>query len=488
MVEINIVNLQKNCKKRFVLSACMYTFQGYSLLLEEQGVVASRILFEGGSVSKYCIEEVILDKNAEIIVFFPKDVISILDTLKKIALLLNMLPDERSVVLYGKIPGFWLCCTLNNLVNDKKKLSKLIVSSTCYFEEHFKKNKEIHDYNDLSLNSKSTALTCKGNLKYLTKREIDILLYHFRGVKVNEQCKRLGLSNKTIYTHRKNALQKLQMIFSYPTQYKPSRIKNDPKMVGYDCALTNREMEIYNALLKGEIFPVYQVITNSKMQVVGFEVLLRWNQNGKIIKPMLFLRDINNLNVWIEITALVTYAAVSCINRYNGKFYYSVNIPPQLASGSTLPKMAKKAIEMLLRPQWANKLVFEFAETIDVIKNPEVPETMKKLRSTGCRLFLDDCLSNHQVMFPVRQVRFDGFKLDKDIIDQFETNDNDCNLIKTIQFYCDMTGKDCVAEGVDSKKKFDELVALGIKNFQGHYLAEAVRREELDSIVKSFYK
>lgn len=148
--------------------------------------------------------------------------------------------------------------------------------------------------------------------------------------------------------------------------------------------------------------------------------------------------------------------------------------------------MDSKAIEMLLKPQWADKLVFEFAETIDVTKDKAIPETMQRLRNTGCRLFLDDCFSNHQTMFPVRQVHFDGLKLDRDIVEQFVANDGDYNLIKAIQFYSDITGTACVAEGVDSQEKFDKLVSLGIKSFQGYYLSRAVKEEELDRMVRLF--
>lgn len=148
--------------------------------------------------------------------------------------------------------------------------------------------------------------------------------------------------------------------------------------------------------------------------------------------------------------------------------------------------MAKKAIEMLFKPHWAEKLVFEFAETIDVTKDNAIPETMRRLRNTGCRLFLDDCFSNHHTMFPVRHIHFDGLKLDRDLVEQFVANDNDYNLIKAIQIYSDMSGSDCVAEGVDSEEKFEKLIALGVKNFQGYYLSRAVREDELDRMVRLF--
>ncbi len=49
--------------------------------------------------------------------------------------------------------------------------------------------------------------------------------------------------------------------------------------------------------------------------------------------------------------------------------------------------MAKKAVEMLLKPQWAGKIVFELAEAIDVTKDPNIPVTLQRLRAEGVGCF-----------------------------------------------------------------------------------------------------
>lgn len=486
MIQRNTGYAFMHCEKEFVISACSYTFQGYRFLLKEQGRIASRIIFDGDEVSQSNIQEIILDQFAEITVFLGQDAVTLLGTLKKLASLLNVLPFVRSVLLYGEIPGGWLRHTLGNLVNNKEVISKVRVIKISDIECCVKKSKIISQGVDVSLHGESFHHVYNSNFNCLTKREFEVILNYFRGMTVQEQCKKMGLSNKTIYIHRKEGLSKLQLINPWLRDLTTARLERVRKKNHEHELLSKNEMDIYGALYKGDIFPVYQVITDYRKHVVGFEILLRWNQNGKIITPILFLSDISNIKIWLKITALVIHAAVSGINKYNGKFYFSVNIPPQLAYGNSLPRMAKKAVEMLLKPQWADKLVFEFAETIDVTKNQGVPETMKQLRSTGCRLFLDDCFSDHQVMFPVRQIHFDGLKLDKDIIDHFVANDNDYNLIKAIQAYSDMIGSDCIAEGVDSQEKFDKLVSLGVKSFQGYYLAKAVREDELDRMVKLF--
>lgn len=473
-------------EQSFVISACGFTFQGYSLMLNKYGIQASHIHFNGDEVSPQDVENILVNHNARIVVFLGKGIINLLESLKRLASVLNALPVIRRVTLYGDIPDGWLYRTLGSLLNNTHQLSLIRIASisdiiSCFDTHH-------NGFNDRSrlLRDYNKAISAQENLKWLTRREIDVLLHFYRGMSVKQLCDKMALSNKTVYTHRKEGVLKLHLIKRWLHDPHNFKAEGSIKRQTQNAGFTDKEVEIFKALHNKEIFPAYQIITDRDKKGVGFEILIRWNKNGKIVKPASFLTDICNYEIWLKMTALVIHAAVSGINKYNGKYYFSVNIPPRLASGNALPDMARKAISMLLKPQWAEKLVFEFAEDIDVTKDKRIPETMRHLRNTGCRLFLDDCFSNHQTMFPVRQVHFDGLKLDRDIVEHFVANDNDYNLIKAIQIYSDMTGTDCIAEGVDSEEKFEKLAAMGIKNFQGYYLSRAVKEEELDRMVRMF--
>lgn len=470
----------------FVISACGFTFQGYSLMLNKYGIQASHIHFEEDVVSPQDVQNILVNHNAHIVTFLGKGITGLLESLTRLASVLNALPVIRRVTLYGDIPDGWLYRTLGSLLNNNHQLSLIRIGSisdiiSCFETHHngFKdRSRLLRDYNK--------DMSAQENLKWLTRREMDVLLHFYRGMSVKELCDKMALSNKTVYTHRKEGVLKLHLIKRWLHDPHNFKAEGSIKRQSQNAGFTDKEVEVFKALHNKEIFPAYQIITDRDKKGVGFEILIRWNKNGKIVKPASFLTDISNYEIWLKMTALVIHAAVSGINKYNGKYYFSVNIPPRLASGSALPDMARKAISMLLKPQWAEKLVFEFAEDIDVTKDKRIPETMRHLRNTGCRLFLDDCFSNHQTMFPVRQVHFDGLKLDRDIVEHFVANDNDYNLIKAIQLYSDMTGTDCIAEGVDSEEKFEKLVAMGVKNFQGYYLSRAVKEEELDRMVRLF--
>ena len=79
---------------------------------------------------------------------------------------------------------------------------------------------------------------------------------------VKDLCEKLGLSNKTVYTHRKEGVQKLHYIKRWlndPHNFKAERSHKNNRL---KAELTDKEADIFNALVKREIFPAYQIITD----------------------------------------------------------------------------------------------------------------------------------------------------------------------------------------------------------------------------------
>lgn len=59
-------------------------------------------------------------------------------------------------------------------------------------------------------------------------------------------------------------------------------------------------------------------------------------------------------------------------------------------------------------------------------------------------------------------------------------------LIKSLAYYCQLSGNRCVAEGVDSLAKFTQLKSLGIDRFQGYLFSPPMRREHLPDLIRRF--
>lgn len=468
-------------KRKYVITNCSYIFQGYQFLMKQIGVSTLRIMSNHDDATIQEINNIESSRRSRVSVFLDGDICSVLTALKRTASLINKMNKQKRVIIYSHLPACWLFSMLSALVADKCKLEFIQLaglSNSCQdiVQGGFPLLTEL-----ARAENKITNYSFKG----LTPRELDVVLSFYRGVSPKEQSEMFNLALKTIYNHRNTGLLKLQFIHPWIKDLATIRRDGGVLQLRYGNDSFN-EMIFQHAIKRNEIFPVYELVTDKHKNGKGFEIFLRWKRQGEILKLNDFLKELHNTQIWLQLTAFSINAAVRGVNTYKGKFYFAINIPPALASGNALPRMAQKAVEMLSHPDWAEKIVFEFAETIDVNKDKTIPETLKKIRQTGCRLFLDSCFSSEQVMFPLRKVAFDGLKLDHDIVDNFLANDSDYKLIKAMQYYSELTEGTCIAEGVDSAEKFEKLAAIGINNFQGCYLSRAVVEQELDYIVRLF--
>lgn len=109
------------------------------------------------------------------------------------------------------------------------------------------------------------------NLKWLTRREIDVLLNFYRGMSVKEMCDRMGLSNKTVYTHRKEGVLKLRLIKRWLHDSHNFKADKPDKHLRQKVGFTEKEAEIFNALRNREIFPAYQIITDRDKKGLGLK-------------------------------------------------------------------------------------------------------------------------------------------------------------------------------------------------------------------------
>lgn len=130
MIQNNSHNNHDCHAQEFVISACSFTFQGYRLLLKEQGGVASQVRFEDDVANREDVYTIIKNQDAKITVFLGEEIVDLLQSLRHLADLLNTLPVIRPVTLYGNIPDSWLYGTLRSLLNNNQKLSLIRIANS----------------------------------------------------------------------------------------------------------------------------------------------------------------------------------------------------------------------------------------------------------------------------------------------------------------------------------------------------------------------
>ncbi|SCC65457.1 EAL domain-containing protein, partial [Kosakonia oryziphila] len=266
-----------------------------------------------------------------------------------------------------------------------------------------------------------------------------------------------------------------------PRHQRPVMVWNPPGST--NGRLSPEEQAFELAVHQGHVFPVFQPVTDRHYETKGFEILIRWRRDGQEMQPADFLPNIRSPGNWLLLTAFVISEAVRQINATAGDWYFAINVPAFVAGSKALISMLETARQQLNDPTRAERLVLEFSETTDVSRSG-VKENIREMQRGGHRILLDDCFSSHSVTFPARQVRFNGYKLDKSIVDTFMHNHHDASLIQSLVVYCQLNDVECIAEGVDSPEKFNALCRAGVTGFQGYYLSGPVYRESLDETVR----
>jgi len=234
----------------------------------------------------------------------------------------------------------------------------------------------------------------------------------------------------------------------------------------------SQERILLHAIGKQEITPHFQPIVDNKMRPVGFEILSRWRKKNTLLQPDEFLPFIRNENIWFLFTEFILQEAVFNINRYAGKFYFSVNIPPYISQSNNFYTLIKSAIGKLQEKSWVEKLILEISEKTDFFEKECIAENIKKMNELGVRIFLDDCFSKVSLIYPVRLPRFSGYKLDISIVNDSLSDFNSRASIECLAYYCKLTQCSCIAEGVDSTEKLNALKKMGVKYYQGYLISK----------------
>lgn len=465
---------------------------GTDYILSECSLVADGLV----KIMKACgMRPVVLSSDAQaiptgtdirrIVVFLPDAPGKLLNTLQKVAMLLQQADTPLPMLLLSRSPAAWLWQTLTNLVTDHHLLSEVrsapsdlpVPCLTGLLEDYI-----LERYPSLEQLAQEETRICGTSSGGLTMLELHAILGLLSGFSANEQAKCRGISHKTLYKQRTAGLKKMVKHHPHLAARFPGKKIKEPKT--QSCtALSSFEREFIHAIYTHKIFPVFQPITNEEMQIRGIEILSRWHRNDEILLPGEFLPQIHSEYAWLVLTAFVLREAVQNINQHPGDFYFSVNIPAAISSNENLIRMMETAHLQLYQPEMSERLALEFAETIDLNHSGKIAENIAQIRKKGFRIMLDDCFSHSSIIFPVRTIRFSGYKLDISIVSNMLHDSHALALIKSLLYYCKLTDSLCIAEGVDSLEKFSVLKTLGIELFQGYLISVPVERGNLEKLI-----
>lgn len=223
----------------------------------------------------------------------------------------------------------------------------------------------------------------------------------------------------------------------------------------------------------------FQPIFNKDLKLHGFELLSRLrgadNQSGNSAE---FLKALEHSQIMVDITLNQVRIVRSLMDSGIGcKFSINVN---EYTLGSQL--FIKTLLE--IPRHYLTRLSFEISEQIKLYQSHCLMTHLRLLSDNGFNLGLDDVFSEQSSILPVMSSKISYLKADMSIIRTYSESVVRKNLLKTMVYYCGLSSIPCVAEGIDSYERYQDLRDMGIGFFQGNFLSKPLNLDGMLDIYR----
>lgn len=212
-------------------------------------------------------------------------------------------------------------------------------------------------------------------------------------------------------------------------------------------------------------------------QIVAFEALARWNHPilGSI-PPAEFIPLAEQAGVTEPMTTHLLSVALQAAAQWPRATGLSFNL-----SGAELnsPTIASRILAMVAAHGFdPGRLSIEVTETELLCDFAAARAACGALQRGGVRVLLDDFGAGYASIGYLRQIRFDGIKLDGSLVTPMMDSQTARDLLIGVMQLCKAIGAPVTAEMVETQAQHDLLRALGVQKLQGFFLSRPLTAEQ----------
>jgi diguanylate cyclase (GGDEF)-like protein len=246
------------------------------------------------------------------------------------------------------------------------------------------------------------------------------------------------------------------------------------------------EHALHGAIGRQEMRLYYQPIVDITTGVVsGFESLIRWQRDGKIVAPLEFIPIAEDTGIICELGAWALREALAELHGWvddgvvAANATISVNVSPKQIADPGFADVVRAALdESGVDP---SLLWLEMTESM-MLEEPELAEvTLRQIREMGVRLALDDFGTGYSSLSLLQQFPIQRIKIDRAFVSGIAEQGNDRSLVRTIIAMANSMGLDLVAEGVETVQQLQVLRELNCDKAQGFLISHPVPAEAMRS-------
>jgi len=249
------------------------------------------------------------------------------------------------------------------------------------------------------------------------------------------------------------------------------------------------ERLLHFSLENNEISLTYQPQYNPENEIIGCEVLARWD-NEKLgnVGPSEFIPISEKTGFIIELGYDILKKSFQTLKHWEEQGVYlqqmSINISMRQLFHHDFLHDVKKLCDRYLTKEQRSKIVFEITETSVAEDVKQLIINMRILQNFGIRFSMDDFGTGYSSLSYLRQLPINEIKIDKSFISELNNleEDEDKCFVETIFAIAKNLRLNIVAEGIENEEQRKFLVDQKCDILQGYYFSGPLQDNEFEKL------
>ncbi len=250
------------------------------------------------------------------------------------------------------------------------------------------------------------------------------------------------------------------------------------------------ENKLRAALDREEYLAHYQPrIDVATRKIIGMEALMRWQP---IDEPMGYPADFFSI---LEESGLIVSVGEWLLEKicHQNKAWHDAGLPPlrvavnvserQFGQDDFTDGISRALSKSRLDPRF---LEIELPEQIVMNNVVESVSRLKKLKSTGVTISLDNFGTGYSSLTQLNRLPIDDIQIDKSLVNGIFADDDDAKVVSAIISMGHSLGKNMIAEGVESEEQFMFLAQRRCKEMQGHFFSRPLTPIEFEKLARKY--
>ncbi|QIL86691.1 EAL domain-containing protein (plasmid) [Vibrio sp. HDW18] len=243
--------------------------------------------------------------------------------------------------------------------------------------------------------------------------------------------------------------------------------------------LRNYRNSIEGLIEKGirdeEFIPYYQPIVDSRTrEVLGYEVLLRWQKGQQLLPPSLFISAAENSGLVVEMTNQLIQRVCLDLEHIPAHCWISINVVADHLEQHHLSQL----LEQLHWP-YSERIKFELTERAPIKVMTKAQDEVASLLRQGYQFKLDDFGTGYGGFAYLQNLQITSIKIDKMFVDTINTSDVKISVLDSIIGSAQGGNIEVIAEGVEHQYQVDYLAQRGVYWIQGYFYAKPMPLEQV---------